>query len=74
MNNRKEWFENQTLEIQEKFKTNCDVLNLCNDFFEYWISNKHIYGANNIQGAFVWSKSPEGEVFWRELDDKLGLS
>ena len=65
---RKEWFDNQTPEIQEKFKHNCDTLNNGYAYFEYWISGGPTKG---LGGAFQFGRSSEGYEFWYELNNQL---
>ena len=72
---RLKWFNSQTPELQERFKTNCNELN--KDYsFEEWIniSENHYNYKNyrvNIGSAFVWSMSPEGHQFWSDIDKSI---
>ena len=65
---RQEWFNNQTPEIQEKFKHNCDTLNNGYAFFEPWISGGTTKG---LAGAFQFGRSSEGHEFWYKLNVQL---
>ena len=65
---RQEWFDAQSVIVQTKFIRNCIALNSDSDFFGDWIGNKHEYYAEGIQGAFVWSDSPEENDYWNALN------
>jgi dihydroorotate dehydrogenase len=65
---RKEWFDNQTPELQEKFKYNCNTIN-DEPCFDYWITNDN--GTGGLSGAFVFHRSMEGHTFWYELNNQL---
>jgi len=66
---RKEWFDNQTPEIQEKFKYNCNNLNEGIQYFDYWINNTN--GVKGLGGAFVFCKSSEGHDYWYDQHREL---
>ncbi len=69
---RLEWFNNQTPELQEQFKTNCNKLNNGNYSFEEWVNqSEEYYSRVNIGGAFAWSMSPEGHQFWWDIDKSI---
>jgi hypothetical protein len=68
---RQEWFDAQSVIVQTKFLSNCIKLNLDSDFFGDWIGNKYPYHAEGLRGAFVWSDSPEGDDYWRDLNSKF---
>lgn len=65
---RQEWFDNQTPEVQEQFKTNCDTLNETNEF-DFWI-NPPIELTGGIGGAFVWADSEQGHKYWSKINEK----
>jgi len=66
---RLEWFNNQTPELQEKFKHNCNTLNNGEPYFDYWVNNHTV--TKGLGGAFVFLKSSEGHEFWYELNNQL---
>jgi hypothetical protein len=66
---RQEWFNNQTPELQEKFKYNCNTLNDNYAYFEHWVNNDGI--TRGLSGAFVFAESSEGREFWYELNNQL---
>jgi hypothetical protein len=65
---RQEWFDSQDVIVQTKFISNCVKLNSDNKFFEDWINYRHDYKEDDIQGAFIWNYSPEGQKFWENLN------
>lgn len=65
---RQKWFDNQTPEVQEQFKMNCDALN--EDYeFEDWL-NQPAPITNGIYGAFRWANSKQGYKYWDEINAK----
>jgi hypothetical protein len=65
---RKKWFANQTPELQERFKNNCNTLNESIEFFEFWVNSAATKG---LCGAFAFYKSKEGHAFWQDLSVEL---
>ena len=65
---RQEWFDSQTPEVQEQFKTNCDTLNEDNEF-DFWI-NPPFELTCGIGGAFVWADSEQGHRYWSKINAK----
>lgn len=65
---RKEWFNNQTLEVQEQFINNCDTLNPIK-FFDFWINDTTNY-TSGINGAFIFAMSKEGADYWGDINEK----
>lgn len=67
--NRDEWFEKQSLSIQNCFIKNCIKAN-GKEFFETWIlAHKPI--TEGILGAFIFSDTDEGFDFWKVINDKF---
>lgn len=65
---RQEWFDNQTPEVQEQFKMNCNTLNE-DPAFEWWI-NQSTELTSGIGGAFVWADSNQGHEYWSKINAK----
>lgn len=36
---------------------------------KYYLSKKDIYDC--IMGAFLWRQTPQGNLFWSDIDNKL---
>jgi hypothetical protein len=69
---RLEWFNEQSEEIKDKFKHNCNTFNSFNDFFDWWISKKdeELFVRSGISGAFTFNLTPEGHDFWANINAK----
>ena len=65
---RKEWFNNQTPEVQEQFRDNCNTLNPELEF-DWWM-NQSEEVTSGIGGAFVWNDSKQGHKYWSEINAK----
>lgn len=64
--NRMNWYNNQTKEVQEKFRNNCIKIG-GESFFNRWISEK-IGITAGIAGAFVFKETDEGELYWSKIN------
>jgi hypothetical protein len=64
--NRLDWYNNQTKEVQEKFRNNC-IKSGGEKFFNRWISIK-IGITTGIVGAFVFRKTDEGVLYWSKIN------
>ena len=69
---RKEWFDNQTPKVRKEFKKNCEELNVSLTL-EAWIKMGNTENIKNIEGAFVWDKSPQGHQYWFEINKKIEI-
>lgn len=65
---RKEWFDNQTPEVQKQFKTNCEDLNY-DGHFDWWMNQENEL-TSGIGGAFVWKISEQGHAYWSVINEK----
>ena len=65
---RLEWFNLQTVYIQNKFRANCNGNNSSSVFFEWWVEQDN---KNGIMGAFGLSDNAEGWDFWYDIHTKM---
>lgn len=67
---RQEWFNTLTPEVQEKFRNNTNATDTItpDSFFEFWLTHNSI--TPGIGGAFVFARTPEGFVYWNEIDEQ----
>ena len=65
---RLEWYNQQTEELQAKFKNYCNTLNGEIRYFEPWVNSNFSKG---LGGAFEFALTEEGHNYWRDLSKQL---
>ncbi len=56
--------------LLEAFKTNANSLNIKTKYDTLWENNTYKkHPAALIDGAFIWSKTPEGHRFWKDVSN-----
>lgn len=62
MKTGKEWFALLTKKQQKQYEANVQM-----NMFEHKIETKYQSFEVFITGAFVWTETPEGEYYWKQI-------